>query len=108
MTQREVEALIVSAWRRACEATPDRRERERRLACAVAGFLGENSIWKARRVYLLYLDHGIKRTNRAAITVATHPDFGRTGVNDRFRALDHVLAQCQIPARRGSGGGGVG
>lgn len=97
----EVEALLVAAWREACALSSTREERERRLAKAVAGILGDDGIWKARRVYLLYLSHGVRRVNRLLLEVATRPGFEVADVDARFRALDRAVAGVMGRAKQG-------
>lgn len=79
------ESALTAAWRAACEATKDERERLTKLAEAACNLLGAAGGMQLQRVLKLYETVGVRSVNRAVIELVKEP----MEPGQRFKYLEH-------------------
>ncbi len=88
-TREQLQDRLKAAWYLARQASRNRGEQHRRMAQVVTVALGLDGVARTRRIVALYLVHGMRATNSAALDLALEP----IEPCERLRALEARTVQ---------------
>lgn len=93
-SREQLQSRLKAAWYLVRQASRNRGEQHRRMAQVVTVALGLDGVARARRVVALYLVHGMRAVNAAAIDLALES----MEPCERLRALEHrAMLKARTP-----------